>query len=205
MAGLEITLEDITSTITPETGEPKKQKQNSNRIGFLIDTLETIVLALVLFVIINAVSSRVRVENISMKPTLQPGYLLVVNKLAYKWGEPKHGDIVVFHFQGNQEEDYIKRIIGLPGDTVEVSKGIVSVNGHPLTEPYIAELPAYEGKWSVPMDTLFVLGDNRNNSSDSHQWGTVEMDDVVGKALFIYFPIQAIQSLVIPDLVNAAN
>ncbi|MFZ3071031.1 MAG: signal peptidase I [Anaerolineaceae bacterium] len=169
-----------------------------------MDTLETILLALILFFVINAVSSRVRVENISMKPTLQPDYLLVVNKVAYKWGEPGHGDIIVFHFQGNKNEDYIKRVIGIPGDQVEVSDGVVSVNGHPLTEPYIAELPLYEGTWNVPANKLFVLGDNRNNSSDSHQWGFVDQKDVVGKAVFIYYPFNEIRSLSVPDQVQAA-
>lgn len=162
-------------------------------------------MALVLFLAINAVSSRVRVENISMKPTLQPGYLLVVNKLAYKLGEPKHGDIIVFDYNGEGQEDYIKRIIGLPGDQVVIENGIVSVNGHPLTEPYIAEFPRYSDSWSVPPDSYFVLGDNRNNSSDSHQWGYVKKEDVIGKAVFVYFPLSAMRSLVIPDLVQAAN
>jgi len=79
-------------------------------------------MALLLFLAINAVSSRVRVENISMEPTLQPGYLLIVNKLAYKVGEPKHGDIVVFHYMGDKNEDYIKRVIGLPGDEVKIGE-----------------------------------------------------------------------------------
>lgn len=140
-----------------------------------------------------------------MKPTLQPGYLLVVNKLSYKVGEPKHGDIVVFHFQGDKNEDYIKRVIGLPGDQVSVSNGIVTVNGTPLTEPYIAELPKYSGTWNVPEGSLFVLGDNRNNSSDSHQWGFVDINDVVGKAIFIYYPFDQIRSLTMPDLVYAAQ
>ena len=146
-----------------------------------------------------------RVENISMEPTLQPGYLLIVNKLAYKLGEPKHGDIVVFHYMGDKNEDYIKRVIGLPGDEVNIENGTVYVNGIALSEPYIAAFPAYSGTWVVPEGSLFVLGDNRNNSSDSHQWGFVDLDDVVGKAVFIYYPFDVIGSLVIPDLVQAAH
>lgn len=162
-------------------------------------------MALLLFLAINAVTSRVRVENISMEPTLQPGYLLIVNKLAYKLGEPQHGDIVVFHYMGDKNEDYIKRVIGLPGDEVKIENGTVYVNGIALNEPYIAAFPAYSGTWVVPEGSLFVLGDNRNNSSDSHQWGFVDMDDVVGKAVFIYYPFDVIGSLVIPDLVQAAH
>jgi len=198
-------LEQYTSQASPELSNPDPTPNKTRRNSFWIDTLETIVMALVLFLAINAVSSRVRVENISMKPTLQPGYLLVVNKLAYTLGEPKHGDIVVFDYNGAGQEDYIKRIIGLPGDQVVVENGIVSVNGHSLTEPYIAEMPRYSGSWSVPENSYFVLGDNRNNSSDSHQWGYVSEEDLVGKAVFIYFPLDAIRSLVIPDLVQAAH
>jgi signal peptidase I len=198
-------VEQYTSQTSPELSSPDPVPNKTHKTNFWIDTLETIVLALVLFLAINAVSSRVRVENISMKPTLQPGYLLVVNKLAYKLGEPKHGDIVVFDFKGAGQEDYIKRIIGLPGDQVVVENGVVSVNGHPLTEPYISEMPRYSGSWSVPEDSYFVLGDNRNNSSDSHQWGYVNEADLVGKAVFIYYPFNAIRSLVITDLVQAAN
>jgi len=198
-------LEQYTSQASPELTNPDPTQNKTRRTSFWIDTLETIVMALVLFLAINAVSSRVRVENISMKPTLQPGYLLVVNKLASVLGEPKHGDIVVFDFKGAGEEDYIKRIIGLPGDQVVIENGVVSVNGHPLTEPYISEMPRYSGSWSVPEDSYFVLGDNRNNSSDSHQWGYVNEADLVGKAVFIYYPFNAIRSLVITDLVQAAN
>lgn len=191
--------------LTPEAPEKVPGKKRSAWLGFLIDTVETILLALVLFLGINAISSRVVVENISMKPTLQPGELLLVNKLAYKLGSPDHGDIIVFHYQGNPNEDYIKRLIGLPGDMVHVSEGVVYVNDFALNEPYIAAPPSYENTWTVPDGQFFVLGDNRNNSSDSHQWGFVSMEDVVGEAIFIYWPLDRIQSLNIPDLVQAAQ
>jgi len=198
-------LENITSEITPEEPGKKPGDKRAGVLGFLVDTFETLLLALLLFLVINGVSSRVRVENISMKPTLQPGNLLLVNKLAYKWGEPKHGDVIVFHYQGSKNDDYIKRLIGLPGDVVTVKNRIVYVNDIGLTEPYIADLPAYEGSWTVPEGNVFVLGDNRNNSSDSHQWGFVDMKDIVGKALFIYWPLDAARSLTMPDLVKAAQ
>jgi len=198
-------VEQYTSQSSPETNQEEKTPAKPRTGSFWIDTLETIIMALLLFLAINAVSSRVRVENISMKPTLQPGYLILVNKLAYKLGAPKHGDIIVFDYKGAGQEEYIKRIIGLPGDQVVVEHGIVSVNGHPLTEPYLAELPRYSGSWSVPEDSYFVLGDNRNNSSDSHQWGYVKSNELIGKAILVYFPFNAVRSLVIPDLVQAAN
>jgi len=197
-------LDQFTIQVSPEP-EGSEIKKKQSRAGFWLDTLETILLALLLFLAINTVTSRVRVENISMEPTLQPGYLLIVNKLAYKLGEPKHGDIVVFHYMGDNNEDYIKRVIGLPGDEVNIENGTVYVNGIALSEPYIAAFPAYSGTWVVPEGSLFVLGDNRNNSSDSHQWGFVDLDDVVGKAVFIYYPFDVIGSLVIPDLVQAAH
>ncbi len=197
-------MEDFNTEITPENENKKSRGKRSGFGGFLMDTLETVLLALLLFLAINAVSSRVRVENISMKPTLQPGDLLLVNKLAYKWSSPKHGDIIVFHFQGDKNEDYIKRLIGLPGDVVSVKGGIVYVNDQALTEPYIAAQPDYEGNWIIPEGQLFVLGDNRNNSSDSHQWGFVNMDQIVGKAIFLYWPFEKVRSLASPDLVTAA-
>ena len=172
--------------------------------GFWRDLIETILMAVVLFLLLNAATSRVRVYNISMQPTLHEGNLLVVNKLAYKLGEPKRGDIIVFHYQGTVTEDYIKRVIGLPGDTVDVRGGIVRVNGQAITEPYIAELPGYTGTWKVPEGELFVLGDNRNHSSDSHDWGFVEQEWVVGRAIIVYWPLDRIRVLNSPDLVHAA-
>ena len=85
-------------------------------------------------------------------------------------------------------EDYIKRIIGLPGDTIKIGGGIVRVNGVPITEPYIATPPNYSGEWTVPAGNLFVLGDNRNNSADSHAWGFLPEQNVLGKALVVYWP-----------------
>jgi signal peptidase I len=119
--------------------------------------------------------------------------LLVVNKFAYKFGPYRTGDIIVFHDPLNEKEDFIKRIIGTPGDTVSVHNGQVSVNGKVLRENYIKETTNYDGDWVVPKDALFVLGDNRNESSDSHIWGFVPLRDVVGKALFEYWPLNAIK------------
>jgi len=198
-------LDNYQTQLTPEAPVKEPGNKRSAWLGLLIDTAETILLALVLFLGINAISSRVIVENISMKPTLQPGELLLVNKLACKLGSPDHGDIVVFHYQGDPNEDYIKRLIGLPGDVVHISEGIVYINDFALNEPYIAAPPTYEGTWTVPDGKYFVLGDNRNNSSDSHQWGFVSMEDMVGEAIFIYWPLDRIQSLNIPDLVQAAQ
>ena len=192
---------EIETNVVEPTSQSAPGKKSR---GFWRDLIETILMAVVLFLLLNAATSRVRVYNISMQPTLHEGNLLVVNKLAYKLGEPKRGDIIVFHYQGTVNEDYIKRVIGLPGDIVEIGGGIVRVNGQAITEPYIAELPGYTGTWKVPEGELFVLGDNRNHSSDSHDWGFVEQEWVVGRAIIVYWPLDRIRVLNSPDWVHAA-
>lgn len=178
-----------------ETTQPESQvqpepvaEQPANWKRFILDILETLVLAVVLYFGINAVSARVRVDGFSMRPTLQDGEYILVNKLAYKTGEPHRGDIVVFIFPVDPQEDLIKRVIGLPGETVAIHNGTVSVNGIQLAEPYIASPPAYNDEWIVPEGQLFVLGDNRNDSRDSHQWGFLPIENVIGRAVLIYWP-----------------
>jgi signal peptidase I len=204
-------MENIPPVVPSPTPTPSTEVKSSPKItrgtffGWLIDAAETLILALVLFVIINALSSRVLVQNISMEPTLYPGELILVSKLAYTLGEPRHGDVVIFHAPNNPGEDYIKRLIGVPGDLVEIGNGQVRVNGVVLNEPYIAAAPGYNGSWTVPEDSFFVLGDNRNSSSDSHAWGFVPTDEVIGKALFIYWPFDKIKILTQPDIVTASQ
>lgn len=173
---------------------------------FLLETLETLFLAVVIFAAINLVSVRVRVDGFSMQPTLENGNYVLVNRLAYIGSGPQRGDIIVFRPPMYPEEglwerliglpnleeryqDYIKRVIGLPGEQVKISDGIVYINGVPLSEPYLDSRPAYSGEWEVPPDTLFVLGDNRNNSSDSHAWGFVPRKNVIGRAELVYWPV----------------
>jgi signal peptidase I len=174
-----------TETIS-EQQEPEEKRSGFMR--FVIDIVETLILSIILFAAINAVSARIRVDGASMEPTLQSGEFVIVNKLAYTFGDPATGDVIVFHFPRDPDQEYIKRVIGLPGDQVEIKNGEVLVNGQALSEDYIAASPVYESVWDVPSDTLFVLGDNRNNSSDSHNWGPVPLDFVIGKATFIYWP-----------------
>jgi signal peptidase I len=154
----------------------------------LVDLLETVVLAFVLFLVINAISARVRVDGLSMLPTLKDGEFVLVNRLAYRFDEPARGDIIVFQSTTNPDLDLIKRIIGVPGDNVRVAEGQVFVNGMALTEPYINAEPRYSGEWNVPDGYLFVLGDNRNDSSDSHAWGLLPFQNVIGKSILIYWP-----------------
>jgi signal peptidase I len=191
--------EEITEPIPPASnGRPPW-------LSFLTETLQTIILAIVLYFLIDSVIARVRVENISMEPTLQPNEFVIVNKMAYKLGSLEGGDIVVFHYPQDPREDYIKRVIGVPGDTVTVKNGHVFVNNRELTEPYISAPPQYTGTWTVPKDMFFVLGDNRNQSSDSHSWGFVPMQNLVGKALVVYWPLDQFKILSHPLIVNAAN
>lgn len=168
---------------------------------FFLELIETLALAAILFFAIDALVARVRVENVSMEPTLYPGNFLLVSKMAYKWGDFRTGDIVVFHHnEYGKQEDYIKRLIGTSGDTVKVENGIVSVNGQVLNEPYIMAAPKYEGTWKVPENTVFVLGDNRNDSSDSHDWGFVQQKDIIGKAFAVYWPPAVIRTLKYPNV-----
>ena len=157
-------------------------------LRFLVDVLETLVLSVVLFISVNVISARIRVDGDSMVPTLVSGEYVVVNRLSYRLGDPQRGDIIVFHFPRNPSEEYIKRVVGLPGDVIEVKDGSVYVNGQLSNESYLNLKMNYTGRWEVPEGQLFVLGDNRNNSSDSHDWGTVPMDYVVGKAVLVYWP-----------------
>lgn len=169
-----------------EPGTPEPEQTDWKR--FFLDLLETVGLAVVLFVVINTISARVRVDGFSMLPTLHDGEFVLVNKLAYHFGSPTRGDIIVFRSTTVPDLDLIKRVIGLPGDKISIYKNQVIVNGQVLQEPYINAEPDYSGDWQVPDGDLFVLGDNRNDSSDSHAWGFLPMDNVIGKALLIYWP-----------------
>ena len=174
---------------TETISEPQEtEEKRSGFMRFVIDVAETLILSIVLFAAINAVSARIRVDGASMEPTLQSGEFVIVNKLAYLFGEPTIGDVIVFHFPRDPDQEYIKRIIGLPGDRVEIKNGEVYVNDRVLDEDYIAASPVYEDILEEPGDSLIVLGDNRNNSSDSHNWGPVPLDYVIGKAMFVYWP-----------------
>jgi signal peptidase I len=178
---------------SPEEISDQPVKPGNTGRSFLSELLQTLLLAALLYFAIDAVFARVRVLNISMQPTLYEGNIVLVNKMAYKFGDMKTGDVVIFHDPHNRQEDFIKRLVGKPGDLVTVKNGEVYVNGDQLFEPYIASEPVYDGVWQVPDDSIFVLGDNRNQSSDSHSWGFVPLTDLVGKALIVYWPLDEIK------------
>lgn len=191
--------------ISPDfNGEPKK---SGSKVFFrnLFEIAQMLVMALVLYFIIDSAVGRVRVQKISMEPTLLPGEILLVNKLEYKLGEIEHGDIVTFHYPLDPTLDYVKRVIGLPGDRVVVKEGQVWVNDQELFEPYISAPPEYDGVWDVPEENLFVLGDNRNPSTDSHVWGFVPLENVIGKAFAVYWPVTKIRGLPTPNIFASAN
>ncbi len=183
-------------------------RRRSVWLTFLWEVLQTLLMAVVLYFLIDTVVGRVRVENISMQPTLHEGQFILVNKLAYReqlGGDFHRGDVIVFHYPRDPQEDYIKRVIGLPGDVVEIGNGEVTVNGQVLNEPYIAAPPNYANSWLVPEGQIFVLGDNRNQSSDSHSWGFVPVENVIGKALIVYWPLAELKILNQVPGVSAAN
>ncbi len=132
----------------------------------------------------------------SMEPTLLPRDRVLVNKFIYRFREPQRGDIVVF-LPPNDNRDYIKRIIGLPGETIEIRKGKVYINNRALSEPYKINKPDFSsfGPFKIPKSSYFVMGDNRPNSSDSRVFGPLKKERIIGKAILIYWPISRIQWL----------
>ncbi|WP_068550771.1 signal peptidase I [Thermosulfidibacter takaii] len=168
-------------------------------VDVLKDWLKDIAVALIIALIIRALFIQAfRIPSGSMIPTLLIGDHLLVEKVSYRFRKPKRFEIIVFKFPLNRKVDYIKRVIGLPGDTVKIVNKQVYVNGKKLNEPYVqhtdpAVLPADVsprdnfGPVKVPEGHLFVMGDNRDNSYDSRFWGFVPEKDIVGRAFIIYF------------------
>ena len=143
-------------------------------------------LLLTQFIIISIV-----VPSRSMQDTINPGDRIVGFRLSYLFSEPQRGDIVIFRYPDDETQFYIKRIIGLPGETVEVKDGFVLIDGQPLDESYIKEKPNQDsGPWTVPEGCYFMMGDNRNNSNDSRAWINpfVKREKILGKAIFRYWP-----------------
>ncbi len=155
------------------------------------EVAETIILTLVIFFLVRGVLENFKVEGSSMEPNLYTGQYLIVNKVQYSLNPPERGDIVVFKAPKTPEKNFVKRIIGLPDEKVEVRQGQMYVNDKLLYEPYIDARFGYSwGPAVVGDDEFFVLGDNRNNSSDSHSWGMLPKANVIGKAWICYWPPQ---------------
>lgn len=173
----------------------------------LRELVETILLTLVIFFIIRFAVENYKIEGYSMLPNFQDGQFLLVNKISYMIGHPQRGDVIVFHFPLNTTKNYIKRVIGLPGEKIQVKQGRVYVNDLLIEERYpphgLNEADYDWGPSTVAADEYFVLGDNRPESSDSHYWGSVPAKDIVGKAWITYWPPQAWGF--IPDYSYAAS
>lgn len=165
--------------------------------GLIREILDTIILIGAIYAIVNLASVRFIVEGPSMQPNFFTGQVLVVSRVNYLLDEPARGDIVVFNppNQSPDEPPYIKRVIGRPGDMVEIRDTSVYVNNQLLDEPYINE-PCRETRcpdntWQLGPNQYFVMGDNRNHSSDSRAFGPITLDRVIGEALVRYWPPQA--------------
>jgi len=143
-----------------------------------------------------------------MLPGIENQDWVMVSKAAYFFSSPHHGDVVIVQPPFQTEHPFIKRVIALSGDTIEVKEGKVYLNGTPLTEPYIAEPPRYTlPAQEIPEGEYFVLGDNRNNADDSHMWGTVPGENIIGKVWFIYWPPKhwrVVGGYNYPELANAS-
>ncbi|MDZ5470244.1 signal peptidase I [Bacillus sp. 31A1R] len=168
-----------------------------------LEWVKALVIGIIIFVFIRAFFfSNYEVEGESMMPTLQDGNKLVVNKLGYQVGELNRFDVIVFH--ANKEEDYVKRIIGLPGDKIEYIEDQLYINGEEIAEPFLEKyrdqsldgrltgdftLTELTGEETVPEGSLFVLGDNRLGSWDSRHFGFISVEQVVGKVNLRYWPL----------------
>jgi signal peptidase I len=158
--------------------------------SLLRETLETVILAVLIFLVIRTLVQNYRIEGQSMEPNFQHGQYLLVNKLAYRLGDYSRGDVIVFHYPNNPSQDYIKRVIGLPGDTIEFRDGVLMVNGLNVAEPY-DQVPIARDiqAQTVAPGFLYVLGDNRPASSDTRTWGQLSQEFVIGKAWFAIWPV----------------
>ena len=157
--------------------------------SFLREILITLAIAAVIVLAVQASVQTFVVVMSSMEPSFQEGQRLFVNKAVYKFRDPQRGEVVIFEAPNAPGEDYIKRVIALPGDSIEVKNGAVYINGSELDEPYIMAPPKYTlAKQEVPESHYFVLGDNRNNSNDSHNDWLVPRGNMIGKAWLSTWP-----------------
>ncbi len=162
----------------------------ARKSSFLYEFVETLLFTLLIYALIRTfLVENYRVVGHSMEPTLEDNQYLVVSKLDYRLHKPQRGDIVVFRDPHDGQRKLIKRIIGLPGEILEIRNGQVFVNSQRLAEPYITEPDHYSlPPIPIPGDSYYVLGDNRRNSSDSRNWGALPNTEIVGKAWLSYWP-----------------
>lgn len=170
--------------------DTKKRKKSMIR-----DLLETVISAgIIAFIIITFIGQVTVVRGASMEPTLHDNERLIANKISYRFETPERGEIIIFRPPLEIKRNYIKRIIGVPGDKIEITKGKIYLNDKKLEEPYVKNR-SYENMppTIVPDNSFFVLGDNRPNSSDSRYWGFVPRKNVVGRAWIVFWPLNKIR------------
>ena len=195
-----------TETAEKISGPNKTGEQSELEKSLFREVVETIGLAVILAIILRTfVIQAFFIPSGSMENTLLPGDMILDNKFIYYFPDYKHGDILVFKYPKEPEKDYIKRVIGLPGDTVEIKNGDIYINDKLTEEKYTKQKAADDiilhasagtdvplSKIKVPEGKLFVMGDNRNNSQDSRFWGYLPKENIRGKALLIYWPLNRI-------------
>jgi signal peptidase I len=185
----------------PVSPAPSNQAGNQSQRSPLVMTLfwmrDLLLSVVIAVVVILFLYQPVKVEGTSMMPALVDQERIFINKFVYRIGldDIERGDMVVFHYPNDPSKSYIKRVIGLPGDSIAVENGVVYVNGKPLEEDYV--LDDYRDHQNVPLlrlppDYYYVLGDHRNSSNDSRAWGPVHRQFIYGKAVFVYWPLDKI-------------
>ncbi len=188
---------------TPVT-EPK-DKEGTNWKVMAYELAETLLLTLFIFVLMRTFIINYRIEGSSMEPNLHEGQHLIVSKAEYYLDGPDRGDVIVFEYPyslPNDQKDYIKRVIGTPGDTVECRPGEILVNGQVIEENYNPNPWSYTcSPTTLKENEYFVLGDNRSASSDSHQWGVLERKFIIGKAYFAYWPLNQVEVVPNADII----
>ena len=166
----------------------------------LRQVLAVVLIAIGVFLLSRATMQSFVVVGSSMEPSFEDGQRLLVNKAVYHFREPQMGEVIVFQPPSGRQPDFIKRIIALPGDTIEIKEGAVYVNSQAIDEPYIKAAPSYTMEsQEVPEGECFVLGDNRNNSNDSHSWGTLPQENIIGKVWISVWPPGTIPSYAMQD------
>ncbi len=174
----------------PRTDRPSLLSRNA----LWRDVIEILLLIVTIYTLVNLATARAVVEGASMQPNFYTGQLVIVNRFAYYFDNPARGDVIVLHDPEDPSQDFIKRVVGLPGEVITIREGHVYANGTPLEEPYIPRLctSGCDGTWTLDAEHYFVLGDNRPNSHDSHSFGPLDRKLIVGKAWIRYWPPQDI-------------